>query len=73
MNHELVQPMLLPRLAITYIFKAKNALIHFAIKCASFCSLNRGTSKRSACAAIGYLAYNSVTYANHLLERTDLT
>ncbi|CAE7368197.1 unnamed protein product [Symbiodinium pilosum] len=40
-----------------------------AIKCSSFSKMNRGTSKRCDCAALGFDAYPSVREANQLLER----
>ncbi|CAE7353108.1 unnamed protein product [Symbiodinium sp. CCMP2592] len=59
-------------LAILSILKCHKALVHFGIKCSSFCVLNMGTSKRSACNSIGYTGHESVAYANKLLERTTL-
>ncbi|CAE7253237.1 unnamed protein product, partial [Symbiodinium sp. KB8] len=59
-------------LAIISILRCKTALVHFGIKCSSFCVLNMGTSKRSACNSIGFPEHASVAYANQLLERTTL-
>ena len=43
----------------------------YAIKCSSFSKMNRGTSRRAECCAIGWTAYPSVQVANTLLERPD--
>ena len=42
---------------------------HFGLKCSSLCKMNIGTSHRSACTALGYESYPSVSLANMLLER----
>ena len=59
-------------LAIKYILKLADGagLVHFGIKCGSFCGLNRGTSGRSACSPLGYTGLPSVAASNKLLERT---
>ncbi|CAE7235718.1 unnamed protein product [Symbiodinium natans] len=44
----------------------------FAVKCASFSQMNRGTSKRSACSSVGMPQHASVKQANQLLERSVL-
>ena len=61
-------------LAILYILKLKpyDSLVHFGMCCNSFCGVNRGTSRRFACASTGFLQYASVRLANMLLERTGL-
>ena len=61
-----------PRLACLAMLRCiqDNFASHFGIKCASFSKMNVGTSRRSACSAIGYIAYESVRLANTLLERT---
>ena len=46
-------------------------LATFAMKCSSFVMVNRGTSQRSACNAIGNLLAPSVVYSNKLLERQE--
>ena len=58
-------------LAILYILKLKpyDAMAHFGMCCNSFSSVNRGTSRRFACAATGFLEFASVQVANLLLER----
>ncbi|CAL1128905.1 unnamed protein product [Cladocopium goreaui] len=45
---------------------------HLGLKCSSFCKMNVGTSARSACAAIGWEPYESVSLGNMLLERSCL-
>ena len=59
------------RLAALCLLRARlgNFAAHFAIKCSSFCKMNVGTSRRSACASIGYDQYESVFSSNRLLER----
>ena len=59
-------------LAILYILKLKpyDAMAHFGMCCNSFSSVNRGTSRRFACAATGFLEFASVQVANLLLERS---
>ena len=57
-------------LAIFYCLKLRSGLVHFGIKCSSFCGLNRGTSGRSACSSLGFTGHSSVVYSNKMLERT---
>ncbi|CAE7853885.1 unnamed protein product, partial [Symbiodinium microadriaticum] len=61
-------------LAICYLLKMTpgDGYVHFGMKCSSLCSMNMGTSGRTACAPIGYLKQPSVVYTNKLLERTIL-
>ena len=60
-----------PSLAIVFILKlVPNALVHFGIKCSSFCAVNKGTSGRAPCASSGYLKHASVAMANLMLERS---
>ncbi|CAE7942344.1 unnamed protein product [Symbiodinium necroappetens] len=61
-------------LAILYVLKLADGagLVHFGIKCGSFCGLNRGTSGRSACTPYGNIWHPSVIASNKLLERTTL-
>ncbi|CAJ1430186.1 unnamed protein product [Effrenium voratum] len=62
-------------LAILYVIKGNSScgfLALFAIKCSSWCAVNKGTSHRSACSAEGCLEYTSVCEANVMLERTAL-
>lgn len=61
-----------PRLACLAMLRCiqDNFASHFGIKCASFSKMNVGTSRRSACSAIGFVEYESVKLANTLLERT---
>ena len=60
------------RLSILALLRARvgNFCAHFAIKCSSFCQINVGTSKRSACDSLGFAFYPSVLSSNKLLERT---
>ena len=60
-----------PRLAVACILKCRRGrfLAMFAIKCASWTSINSGTSKRSACSSVGHVEYASVQESNSLLER----
>ena len=59
-------------LAIIHLLKlAVPGSAHFGIKCSSFCGMNKGTSRRSACSSVGYVERASVAYSNKLLERTD--
>ena len=60
------------RLSILALLRARvgNFCAHFAIKCSSFCQINVGTSKRSACNSLGFAFYPSVLSSNKLLERT---
>ena len=59
------------RLAIIHILKLlPGGMVHFGMKCSSFCGMNKGTSGRSACASVGYLGHPSVRAANLMLERT---
>ena len=61
-----------PRLAVMAVLRGipDDFACHFGIKCSSFCKMNIGTSKRSACDSIGCLKYASVQLGNLLLERT---
>ena len=56
------------RLAALCLLRARlgNFAAHFAIKCSSFCKMNVGTSRRSACASIGYDQYESVLSSDRL-------
>ena len=60
-----------PRLAILCLLRAKlrDFAAHFGMKCSSFCSMNRGTSKRTACSSTGFTEYVSVRVSNMLGER----
>ncbi|CAK9085402.1 unnamed protein product, partial [Durusdinium trenchii] len=46
-------------------------LAAFALRCSSWCSINKGTSKRSACASIGYTDYPSVTKVSWWMRHYD--
>ena len=61
-----------PRLATLFLLRAvvNNFGCHLGLKCSSMCKMNVGTSRRSACASIGYEPYPSVSLGNLLLERT---
>ena len=63
------------RVAVACILKCRmnSFLAFFAIKCASWTSINAGTSNRSPCASIGFDEYASVSCSNAMLERTLLT
>jgi len=63
------------RVAVACILKCRldGFLAFFAIKCASWTSINAGTSNRSPCASIGFDEYASVSCSNAMLERTLLT
>ncbi|CAL1172316.1 unnamed protein product [Cladocopium goreaui] len=52
--------------------RANDFAIHLGLKCSSLCKMNRGTSRRSACASVGYTDYPSVAVANTLIERSSL-
>lgn len=60
-----------PRLAILCLLRAKlgDFAAHYAMKCSSFCAMNRGTSKRTACSSTGFTEYASVRVSNMLGER----
>ena len=64
--------MKLLRLALLCILRcrANDFAIHLGLKCSSLCKMKRGTSRRSACASVGYTDYPSVAVANTLIERT---
>ena len=60
-----------PRLTILALLRCtKSFASHFGIKCSSFSKVNVGTSRRSACDALGFSEYLSVQQGNILLERT---
>lgn len=61
-----------PRLATLFMLRTVEGDFgcHLGLKCSSFCKMNIGTSTRSACAAIGWEPYESVSLGNMLLERT---
>ena len=61
------------RLACLCLLRAKPAdfIALYAIKCSSFSKMNRGTSRRTECASLGFGDYPSVAEANQLLERTQ--
>ena len=61
-----------PRLATLFMLRTVEGDFgcHLGLKCSSFCKMNVGTSARSACAAIGWEPYESVSLGNMLLERT---
>ncbi|CAE7499606.1 unnamed protein product [Symbiodinium necroappetens] len=61
-------------LAICYLLRVTpgDGYVHFGMKCSSLCSMNMGTSGRSACASTGRESCPSVVYTNQLLERTTL-
>lgn len=61
-----------PRLAILGLLRCTqdDFASHFGIKCSSFSKMNVGTSRRSACDALGNFQYLSVQLGNALLERT---
>jgi hypothetical protein len=66
------QPLVDPvRLAVACLLKCKfgRFLSFFAIKCASWTSINAGTSNRCPCASIGFDEYASVSLSNKMLER----
>lgn len=65
-------PAVQPRLAVLGLLRcvAHDFACHFGIKCSSFSKMNVGTSRRSACDALGYLEYMSVQLGNILCERT---
>ncbi|CAL1161775.1 unnamed protein product [Cladocopium goreaui] len=52
--------------------RARDFSAHFALKCASFCKMNVGTSKRSPCSSTGFTDYKSVSDSNRMAERTCL-
>jgi hypothetical protein len=60
-----------PRLACYCLLcgRPSGFLATYAVKCSSFSVMNRGTSRRSPCSAIGHTAYRSVAEGNALLER----
>ena len=60
------------RVAVACLLKCRigKFLSFFAIKCASWTSINAGTSNRSPCASIGFDEYASVSSSNSMLERT---
>ena len=61
------------RVSIASILKcARRFLAFFAIKCASWTSINQGTSHRSACSSVGFDEYASVSSSNAMLERTPI-
>ena len=45
-------------------------LATYALKCASWTGINRGTSQRSPCASLGFSDYRSVAAANRMACRT---
>lgn len=59
------------RLALTCILKCRfdKFLAFFAIKCASWTSINSGTSHRAPCCSVGFDEYASVSESNTMLER----
>ncbi|CAL1136900.1 unnamed protein product [Cladocopium goreaui] len=61
-------------LAVVCLLRARcgDFSAHFAMKCASFCKMNVGTSKRSPCSSTGFTDYPSVSQSNMLGERTCL-
>ena len=66
------QPLVDPvRLAVACLLKCKigQFLSFFAIKCASWTSINAGTSNRCPCASVGFDEYDSVSLSNKMLER----
>ncbi len=44
-------------------------LATFALKCASWSAVNRGTSKRTPCTSVGYEEYESVNMSNTMASR----
>ena len=60
------------RVCIASILKCRyeRFLAMFAIKCASWTSINAGTSRRCPCDAVGFDEYASVSSSNAMLERT---
>lgn len=60
-----------PRFAIMCILRGDPSgfLTHFGLKCSSWCSVNVGTSGRSACCSVGNVEYPSVLYANKMASR----
>ena len=62
--------LLRPRLAIATILNAQpDSLVLLAMKCSSFCAVNRGTSGRSVICGLGNVAYKSVKEANFMMSR----
>ena len=61
-----------PRLAVLGLLRCTqdDFASHFGIKCSSYSKMNVGTSRRSACDALGWSEYLSVQIGNVLLERT---
>ena len=45
-------------------------LAWFGLKCSSLVGINKGTSGRTACHAVGYVQHPSVSSSNTLIERT---
>ena len=45
-------------------------LCHFGLKCSSWCTINAGTSLRSAATSIGNSDYESVCQANQMASRS---
>ena len=44
-------------------------LATFALKCSSWCAVNRGTSKRTPCTSLGFEEYESVSTSNTMASR----
>ncbi|CAE7261921.1 unnamed protein product [Symbiodinium sp. CCMP2592] len=61
-------------LGIIYLLRcrASGFVAWFGIKCSSWSSMNRGTSKRCPCSSVGDPTKPSVIEANMMLERTTL-
>ena len=66
-----IQVFLLLRLACYFLLKGKpnNFFVVYGLKCSSFSKMNKGTSKRTECASLGFTDYPSVRLGNQLLER----
>lgn len=70
-KHNLSKPIQFLRLAVISLLRARarDFSAHFALKCASFCKMNVGTSKRSPCSSTGFTDYKSVSDSNRMAER----
>ena len=61
----------IPRLAVAMILRTgPESLVHFGIKCSSWCQVNIGTSFRSICTSLGDDAKISVEEGNLMCTRT---
>ena len=69
-THASASTSLVLRLAIhSLLHSTEEFLATFALKCSSWCSVNRGTSFRSPCTSLGFEEYSSVSCANQMASR----